>query len=142
MKVHRDSHLDHGLTGYHLENVFARLEGFTGFFVKTLPIPADLAPLSCGLYGPTMGDAAIAEVEVTYAVRGLRTYTSRLVARPMRPTRLVTVIAGQHDGEPCVIYTAFGGPAAPRELGDPSLDDLEARAAFWATHALSSEVIQ
>jgi hypothetical protein len=42
-----------------------------------------------------------------------------------------------------ILYTAFGGPAAPREPGDPSLDGNEAglaeSKAFWAEHALSSQ---
>lgn len=43
-------------------------------------------------------------------------------------------------GSTTILYTAFGGPLAPREPGDPDLP-AEERAeseAFWAEHALSS----
>ncbi len=37
----------------------------------------------------------------------------------------------------CVLYTAFGGPLAPQEPGDPACKDAEASAAFWREHALA-----
>lgn len=37
----------------------------------------------------------------------------------------------------CVLYTAFGGPAAPQEPGDPGCKDPEASAGFWREHALA-----
>lgn len=38
---------------------------------------------------------------------------------------------------PCVLYTAFGGPAAPQEPGDPGCKDLAASTTFWREHALA-----
>lgn len=37
----------------------------------------------------------------------------------------------------CVLYTAFGGPLAPQEPGDPGCKDPAASAAFWREHALA-----
>lgn len=37
----------------------------------------------------------------------------------------------------CVLYTAFGGPAAPQEPGDPGCKDVGASTAFWREHALA-----
>jgi len=81
-----------------------------------------------------------------------------------RATRKVTVIAGPHEeadvcprcagklGAPgacdlcdgygkikyaCILYTAFGGPLAPQEPGDPGCKDLTASTAFWRDHALA-----
>ena len=56
----------------------------------------------------------------------------------------MTVVAGPHDGHPCVLYTAYGGPIAPREPWDPALTDtlgidLAASLTFWREHALSKE---
>lgn len=74
-------------------------------------------------------------------------------------SRLVTVIAGPHTACPaggactgatcadydshvehaCVLYTAYGGPQAPREPGDPSIkswEELVASREFWSQHAL------
>jgi hypothetical protein len=61
----------------------------------------------------------VPEDSVTYVARGERTWKSRTVTldKP-RSSRLVTVIAGPHDGEPCVLFTAYGGPTAPREPAD------------------------
>lgn len=111
-----------------------------------------------------MGDPPVDETEVRHERRGNRAWTSRLVERPERPTRTITVIAGPHE-EPCplttsawnllhqaacttcagvgeikhacILYTAFGGPAAPQEPGDPGCKDPIARSAFWLTHALA-----
>jgi hypothetical protein len=70
-----------------------------------------------------------------------------VVARPTRTTRKVTIIAGPHDGMVDVLFTAFGGPSAPKEMyeweskEDPaftSLDEIQSRT-FWAEHALAKE---
>lgn len=37
----------------------------------------------------------------------------------------------------CVLYTAFGGPLAPQEPGDPGCKDVEASRRFWSEHALA-----
>lgn len=39
----------------------------------------------------------------------------------------------------CILYTAFGGPAAPREMCDPTLPPalLDESKDFWGAHALS-----
>lgn len=165
MIKHRDSHVDHGLTEAQLRYLLARFADRETFFLETIELPEDLGTLPCGLYGPLMDDAPIADDEVTLAHRGNRAWSSRLVDRPTRPTRLCTVIAGPHEeacsrcdgsggiGEwkaripcsctggkikhPCVLYTAFGGPATPQEPGDPSCKDPAASAAFWREHALA-----
>ena len=137
--IHADSHLDHALTPAHLAFLVSHFADKTGFFIETVALPDDLSDLTCGLYGPSMGDPPVTE-GVSFEARGERVYPSRMVALPMRPTRLLTVIAGPHKGAPCVLYTAHGGPKAPREVGDPTLTTEEARAestAFWATHALA-----
>ena len=133
------SHLDHGLTTAHLRFLLERYRDRDAFFIETLELPPALAALECGLYGPIMGDAPIAEADVVWRPRADRPYASRLVRRPPRPTRLLTIIAGPHEAFACMLYTSFGGPAAPRELGDPALAgaELEAARAFWAEHALS-----
>jgi hypothetical protein len=37
----------------------------------------------------------------------------------------------------CILYTAFGGPLAPQEPGDPGCKDPAASATFWRDHALA-----
>jgi hypothetical protein len=165
MIKHNDSHVDHALTRAQIQYLLERFADRRAFFLETIALPEDLCTVPCALWGPTMGDPPIGENEVTHARRGDRTWTSRLVDQPTRPTRLVTVIAGPHD-EPCpqcttnawnilhrancptcggtgarkhscILYTAFGGPASPQEPGDPSCKDLAASAAFWHEHALA-----
>ena len=140
MQIVADSHLDHGLSEAQVACISERFAERDGFFIESFELPAGLGTIPCGLHGPIMGDAPVEDAEVTYAVRGDRPCESRLCDRPTRPTSTVTVIAGPHEDSSCVLYTAFGGPLAPREPGDPSISDDGERAeceAFWAEHALS-----
>lgn len=140
MKIDDDSHLDHLLSPAHLAWVMDRFGDRTAFFAETVELPEGLPELRSSLHGPAAGDAPVPEEECTHLARGGRGGPSRLCARPRRPTRLLTVVAGPHGAHPCVLYTAFGGPPAPREPWDPSLDDSEraASVAFWSEHALSA----
>lgn len=121
LTIAADSHLDHGLRAEHLRWLLERFRDREAFFVETVELPAELPPLSSALYGPTMSDAPVLDTEVVLEARGGRSWPSRLVDRPQRPTRLLTVVAGPHEGLACVLYTSYGGPAAPREPGDPAL---------------------
>lgn len=138
------SHLDHGLTPAHLEWLKERYSDKSEFFIETSLIPDDLPSLECGLYGPIVGDEPVQEGAVYYAVRNGRKCASRIMAGVrrewVRPSRLITVVAGPHEGHPCVLYTSYGGPQAPREPGDLSLGTMEQileSRAFWAEHALA-----
>jgi hypothetical protein len=137
MIKHPDSHVDHGLTEAQLQHLLECFADRSGFFVETITLPSDLGTVPCGLYGPAMGDPAIREDEITHARRGERAWDSRLIDLPTRQQHEVTVIAGPHDGHACVLYTAFGGPAAPQEPGDPGCKDPSTSAAFWRQHALA-----
>lgn len=140
MQKHKDTHLDHGLLPQVVDYLMTRFADRAGFFIETIELPPDLGTVPCGLYGPAMGDAPVPSAEVVMRARPPREYTSRLVAMAPRPTRKVTVIAGPHDGLPCVLYTAFGGPLTPKEPNDPTLadDKREESIAFWSEHALSA----
>jgi hypothetical protein len=139
MKRHQESHLDHELTNDQIAYIFDLFKDRSEFFVETINLPYELGQVPCYLYGPTMGDEPVLEDEVQYKRRGERSWNTRQVERPSRLTRLVTVVAGPHDGEPCILYTAFGGPSAPQELGDPNCKDGEASFRFWKEHALGWE---
>ena len=137
MIKHRDSHVDHNLTEAQLRYLLDRFADRNAFFLETIELPEQLGTVPCGLWGPRMGDPPVDETEVLHAQRGTRAWTSRLVDRPTRPTRMITVIAGPHEEHTCILYTAFGGPAAPQEPGDPGRKDPAASVAFWREHALS-----
>ncbi|MDP2342980.1 MAG: hypothetical protein Q8O67_18635 [Deltaproteobacteria bacterium] len=137
MKIHEQSHLDHGLTAAHLRWIEERFGDRVGFFKETVEMPAHLEDLPCALFGPAAGDPPVLEAEVHHAARGVRTWTSRLVQRSARMTRLLTVIAGPVDDDALVLLTAFGGPLAPQEPGDPRCRDLEESTRFWREHALA-----
>lgn len=151
MIKHPASHVDHNLSPAQLDYLLDRFATRDTFFLETIELPPELGTVPCALWGPTMGDPPVPEEEVLHARRGARSWPSRLTTRPPRPTRLVTVIAGPHE-EPCtpcdecvggrrtyacVLYTAFGGPSAPQEPGDPGCKDLAASSAFWNAHALA-----
>lgn len=165
MIKHADSHLDHHLTAEQIRYLLDRFGARDAFFIETIELPDALGTVPCALWGPFMGDEPVKEAEVVHEVRGTRAWSSRLVARAARPTRKITVIAGPHevtcphcngerqigswkaaipcgcgDGKlryPCILYTAFGGPQAPQEPGDPGCKDLKTSAAFWHQHALA-----
>jgi hypothetical protein len=143
MEIHKDSHLDHGLSSEQLLYIINKFTGRTGFFIETIQLPTTLGSVDCGLYGPTMGDDPVPAIAVAYAKRVPREYTSRVIVKPARKTQLVTVIAGPHDNLPCVLYTAFGGPKTPKEPNDPTLkpEEREESIAFWAEHALAVDAI-
>jgi hypothetical protein len=138
--IHPDSHTEH-ITPEVLAFVMGRFGARTEpFFLETVELPSGLSA-ECALYGPAMGDPPVAEEEVTYVKRPHRpTHPSRIcIGRPARQTRILTVIGGAYQGHECVLYTAHGGPPAPREPGDPSLDDrgLAESEVFWKDHALA-----
>jgi len=146
MHKHNGSHLDHSLTAAQVAYIFERFADRDAFFIETLELPAELGTVPCGLYGPIMGDRPIVveyeregpKARITLEPRGARTWPSRIIEDlPARPTNKVTVIAGPHDGHACVLFTAFGGPQAPQEPGDPGCKDVAASEAFWSVHALA-----
>lgn len=142
MKITKESHLDHGLLPEHVAFIEKRFADRDCFFIETFELPANMPPVPCGLWGPAVGDPPVGDNEITMRVRGDRRGPSRLIALRPRTTWKVTVIAGEHQGEPCVLYTAFGGPATPREPWDESLVRMgekmhEESVYFWSRHALS-----
>lgn len=141
LTITAESHLDHNLTPAHVAWLLERYKKYDAFFIATVTLPDDLEPIPCALYGPSTNDPPVLEADVIYAVRGNRKCASRMVRFPTRLTWVLTVIAGPSGDQPCVLYTSYGGPLAPREPGDPGIAswaDLEAARAFWAEHALAS----
>lgn len=116
-----------------------------GIFIATVTLPGHLPSVPSALRGPLSGEAPVGEADAFYGIRGeKRPNLSRLTALPSAPTRLVTVIVGRleqgADGVwSGVLFTAYGGPCAPQEPGDPYLvpERLAASQAFWREHALS-----
>ena len=137
MKITKDSHLDHALQPEHIAFIERTFGDRQAFFLETVELPPELPSLPCSLVGPAVGKPAVSEAEVTYMVRGERKGPSRIVSGEPSMVRTLTVIGGEHEGE-VILFTAYGGPCAPREPWDESLDDAgreEARA-FWSEHAL------
>lgn len=140
MKILPESHVDHGLSSEVRAWLLERFADRAEFFVETVELPETVAPVRCALVGPAVGDEPVDESDVHYSVRGSRKCASRLVEAWPRMTRTITVIAGPFREEPCALYTAYGGPVAPREPGDPSIKtwaELEESRSFWAAHALA-----
>ena len=138
-KIIQESHLDHGLTEAHRAWIESTFHGRDAFFIETILIPYWLPSVPCGLHGPAMSDTPVLADEVRMEIRGSRKGLSRIFARAPRQSRQLTVIAGPFGAEPCVLFTAYGGPAAPKEPWDAAPHELERSQRFWAEHALSRE---
>lgn len=141
MKIVPESHLDHNLTKEQIDFVASfelKPTSEEPVVIRTVTLPAEIAPVLCALHGPIMGDEPIPEDETRLVNRGKRTWYSRMCEREPRPVNTVTIIAGPHGDEPCVLYTAYPGPPAPQEPGDPACKDIEASKAFWRQHALGA----
>lgn len=141
--ITEESHLDHGLSPEVVAWLLEQFKDRSGFFIESFDLPPWAGKVESLLYGPVAGDDPVTESEVYYSRRGDRAGESRMVHRPARFTRQLTVIAGPRGSEPCVLYTAHGGGPAPREPW--SVDAVVSRAAhaeavsFWAVHALASD---
>lgn len=133
------SHTDH-VTPEVVSHIEALFGERAGPFAETITLPDHLPEVDDSLYGPLNGDAPVAEAEVYYARRPGRASPSRLVDRPVRKTRKLTVVAGPRRGLPCVLITAYGGHHAEKEVVDRTLDQagLERARKFWAEHALAA----
>lgn len=149
------SHLDHNLTQGHVEWLSKKFkdrnwlkeqndsQGMPDVLVVTVDFPEELGPLPCKLVGPIMDDPPITEDDVVYDVRGSRQWATRYHVDPTRAPRSVykmTAVAGaQREDMTFLLCTAYGGPAAPREPGDTTIDswsEVQRSRKFWAEHAL------
>lgn len=154
IKLHEDSHVDHAVPNPVLDYVLRQFEDRTTFFIETITypekgtwssprtegrwVPWDFATTPCALH------IDVPEDEVHYAKRGDREYESRMCKRSPRMVREITIIAGPHPDDSdvgMILYTMYGGPAAPKEPGDPRLTDEEREesVAFWSKAALGPE---
>lgn len=138
LTITKDSHT-HNFNKKILDMIVEKYSDKEEFFIDTFTLVG--VTLLCGLYGPIMGDEPITSSACHMAPRAGREYPSRIVNGPMRPTDQITVIAGPHEGDPCILYTCFAGPVAPKEPTDPALTDKERAESikFWSEHALSNE---
>jgi hypothetical protein len=139
MKIVKCFHADHGVTESLMAWAIEQVQP-SGFFLRTLTLPEGYASLANGLYGPAAGDPDVEESEARYVQRTADRPPSRMVARAPRPSRLLTII-GVAEGDDVTVFTAYGGPAAEREPGDPTLKlgtpERDAAVAFWSKHALA-----
>jgi hypothetical protein len=144
--VAENSHPDHlsadmlaevlGKVGRGESRLVVDFGGFKIFEVETS------APVLCALVGPTTGGEPVAESAAFYAIRGEgRPNLSRMVDQPATESRTVTVLVGGIENGAGSLVTAYGGPLAPQEPGDPFLaaEKHAASVAFWAEHALTVE---
>lgn len=143
LQITKGSHRDHGLTEEQLQFLLAKFADRKEFFIETVELPEELGMVPVTLYGPLMGDPPVDDIQCVFRVRGKRKGTSKMIKRPTRYTRTVTIIAGPPANprapQEMVLYTAFGGPAAPKEPWDcpPNSAEHHASISFWATHALA-----
>ncbi len=147
LKITTDSHTDHGLTPAQLAWAIAQAPESCPFFLRELTLPDHLGTVPSALRGPVAGDPPIDEATVTYAVRGNRDVLSRMCDLPKIASRKVVIVGGEHEGA-YILFTAYGGPSAPREVieaerlhaaGKLSAEALADARNFWCLHALSTQ---
>ncbi len=148
------THVDHGLlkehwgyvldvAGLHVGECEKIVDWGLTPLIRTVELPPGCPDVDNALYGPACGDEPIDDSEVLYECRGDRPWADRLVMRPKRPSRLLTIIAVPEfrdvpeKGKRLVCFTAYGGPMAPQHPDDPSNKDREGALKFWAEHALT-----
>lgn len=144
--VSKDSHLDHNVSVAHLSMIFREMGNCDKFEIRTFDLEYHMR-LTCEIKGPVVGNPPVREDQVTYCQRGDRAGKSRVVNDDslLVPTfsDKMTVIVGPDESVGSgnvVLYTVYGGPLAPREPWDPTIQDdpalLAESKAFWAEHAL------
>jgi len=132
---HDDHDKTEAQTKYLSESV--RKECVPGFFIHTTTLPGSLGTLENGLYGPSVGDKAVSDDEVTMVTRGDRPWADRMVKRPMRQSNIITGIGILAEDKSIRYFTVHGGPCAPQNPSDPNNKDVEGAKKFWAEHALA-----
>lgn len=115
------------------------LVDFGPFQIHEVYLPAHMPSVHCALRGPTTGEAPVTEDQCHYGTRGGRPNISRLTDLPATLSLTVTVLVSEIENGRGTLVTAYGGPLAPQEPGDPYLpeDGHEGAVKFWAEHALS-----
>ena len=134
-------HSDHNLPQETIDWGFDQLENFLEttqlpFCAHTFRLPDNLPDAENALYGPLAGDLPILESEVTYQQRGNRPWTDRLISKPLRFTRQLTIIGKAIEGD-LVAFTMHGGPLADKNPEDPTNTNPEQSRKFWSEHALA-----
>jgi len=136
-------HADHSMDSRSLTWCLAQVQPM-GFFLQTFTIPSDHKSAVNALWGPACGDEAVVG---TLLRREGRNYDDKMIDRPTRPSRLVTVI-GVKEQDGFTVFTAHGGPAAEKNEqqvrqefadGKCTQEDVDRVTAFWKDHALSSQ---
>lgn len=132
-------HADHGVSSDTMQWAVDTVNP-TGFFLKTLTLPEGHCDLLNNLYGPVSGDEPVKGESLVRDEKDAYRGATPFVNLPPRPTRLLTVIGMEKEGQ-VTLFTCYGGPAAERVPSDPSLaNDPEGKKRaedFWAVHALS-----
>src|SRR5690606_7992850 len=91
MNIAKIFHADHGVSDEMLKWAVEEIKP-TGFFLKTLTLPSHFPDLQNALYGPSAGDEPVSDTETHLKQRTPDRPHSRMVKKPKRATRLLTVI--------------------------------------------------
>ncbi len=100
MKIIAASHLDHGLPVDVAAYIAERFADPRRFLHRNHRAARGAPVGEVRASRPMRGDAPISDLETWYELRGNRRGPTRFCARPLRVTRLVTVVAGPINDEP------------------------------------------
>ena len=114
--IHPESHVDH-VPACVIQAVILAFADLANpdkrIIIETFELPEEAGAVACALYGPVMGDPPVSEDEVEYRVRPGRTWPSRTIACPVRPTRTLIVVAGPHDSHDSGAVHLLWRPGGP-----------------------------
>ena len=120
-----------------------KVADFGNFRIYVATLCSETSPqatVPSALRGPETGESPVSESDAHYGTRGGRPNVSRLTRLPSTQDNRVTVLTSRADeNADWTLITAYGGPLAPQEPGDPFLpaEKLAASVKFWSEHALS-----
>ena len=144
IRISRPHYTAHNLSDDHLEHLTSHPDVQNGMGPVTLTIPENLPKLKSGLVGPSVGDPPVTRNTpgVHTANRGDGRVDSRMVHGLHRETDKITgvVIPDPIQKGRKWLVTGYGGPSAPREPEDQSMErgspEHKESVSFWKDHAL------
>ena len=142
IRISRPHYEAHGIHDDHLNYLTSHADVQNGMGPVTLPVPGHLPQLKSAVVGPSEGDPPVTQDTpgVHTANRGDGRVDSRMIHGEHRATDKITGVVipdPTREGRKWLV-TAYGGPAAPREVDDPSHtpESKKESVGFWKDHAL------
>lgn len=148
--------IENGIDDDQSEYVIAETEDFlknneiVGPITRSVILPSELGQADLVLYGPCEGDSQVrdSDLSICYATRKGCSYPSRIIDKPVRKTRRITISVAPDENGTMVLRNMYGGSVRPIEPYDPAiLESTDKKAIawsreFWSGHALAKDAFE